>query len=100
MTALDSSDREALARLAQRLVWWKNPAEALADPDRFLAQLMTFGTWNDLQEATRFWPEDQFRSALRRAPAGVFDRRSWAYWHHRLDLLPVPPLPTRKLPKN
>ncbi len=95
-----SSDDQALSALARRLIWWKTPAEALASRNRFLAQVMTLGTWNDLQEAKRFWPEADFRETLREAPAGVFDVRSWTYWHHIFDLLPVPPLPTRKLPQS
>jgi hypothetical protein len=100
MKALESSDQERLAALARRLFWWKTPPEALADRNRFLAQVMTLGTWDDIEEAKRFWPEALFREALRHPPAGVFDPRSWSYWHHVLDLLPVPPLPTRKLPES
>ena len=84
--------------LAQRLIWWKSPEEALSDQTRFLAQLMTFGTWEDWQTGLRYWSEDDLRAALRNAPAGVFDPRSWAYWHRRLGLETIPPLPTRHLP--
>ena len=91
---------QRLSSLATRLIWWKKPADALVDRRRFLAQVMTLGTWNDISEAKHFWTEENFREALREAPPGVFDVRSWTYWHHRLDLLPVPPLPTRKLPES
>jgi hypothetical protein len=84
--------------LAQRLVWWKSPEEALTDQTRFLAQLMTFGTWKDWQMGLRYWSEENFRTVLRNAPAGVFDPRSWAYWHRRLGMELIPPLPTRHLP--
>lgn len=87
-----------LRHLAQRLFWWKPPEEALADQDRFLAQLMTFGTWDDIVIARKHWDKESMRSALRHAPAGVFDPRSWTYWHHALDLAPVPPLPVRVFP--
>jgi hypothetical protein len=30
--------------VASRLFWWKSPEEALADQNRFLAQVMTYGT--------------------------------------------------------
>jgi hypothetical protein len=85
-----------LVALARRLFWWKQPEAALADRDRFLAQVMTYGTWQDILEARRHFGEAVFREALRHAPAGVFDARSWSYWHHTLNLLPVPPLPRRK----
>ena len=41
---------------------------------------------------------DLFRQALWAPPAGVFDARSWNYWHLVFDITPVPPLPTRTFP--
>ena len=84
-----------LATLARRLFWWKTPDEALADPRRFLAQVMTYGTWRDIVEARAHWEEGAFRDALQSAPPGVFDQRSWTYWHYALDLLPIPRRPRR-----
>jgi len=40
--------RELLA-VAERVVWFKTPAEALADPVHFLAHVMTYGTVEDLR---------------------------------------------------
>jgi hypothetical protein len=85
-----------LVALARRLFWWKKPEEALADRTRFLAQVMAHGTWRDLVEARKHFGEPAFREVLHHAPPGVFDARSWTYWHHALHLLPVPPLPRRK----
>ena len=99
MIALESPDNERILALARRLFWWKTPEEALADRNRFLAQVMFLGTWKDIEEARHLWSNSVFREALRQAPPGVFDPRSWSYWHHILDLLPVPPLPIRKLPE-
>lgn len=87
-----------LERLARRMFWWKTPAEALAFPRRFLAQVMTLGTWDDLRVARRYWTEADFRAVLRDPPPGVFDARSWSYWHCVLSIEPVPPLPRRRLP--
>ncbi len=98
MIDLKPSDEERARALAERLFWWKSPEEALANHQCFLAQVMSLGTWNDIEAARRLWPAADFRDALREAPAGVFDPRSWTYWHHVLGLLPVPSLPTRKLP--
>ena len=98
MTTTTPANEEKRAALARRLIWWKTPEKALEDRNRLLAQVMTLGTWNDIVEAKEFWSRADFREALRNAPAGVFDPRSWSYWHHLLDLLPVPPRPTRKLP--
>jgi hypothetical protein len=99
MIALEPPDKERTLALARRLFWWKTPEEALADRNRFLAQVMFLGTWKDIDEARHLWPTALFRDALRQAPPGVFDPRSCSYWHHMLDLLPVPPMPIRKLPQ-
>jgi hypothetical protein len=42
--------------------------------------------------------DDDLKEALRQAHPGIFDVRSWAYWHLMLDEQPVPPLPTRQFP--
>ena len=96
--ALNAKMQTSPVQLARRLFWWKAPEEALANHDRFLAQVMTYGTWQDIVEARTHFGDAAFRQALRHAPPGVFDARSWTYWHHTLDLLPVPPRPRRNFP--
>ncbi|HEY9422923.1 MAG TPA: hypothetical protein VIW92_16035 [Thermoanaerobaculia bacterium] len=86
-----------LEQVASRLFWWKTPAEALADPNRFLAQVMTYGTIEDLAAVRLHFPESAFREVLANAPAGVFDPRSWNYWHIRFGLQTPTELPRRKL---
>lgn len=87
-----------LERVAKRLFWWKTPAEALEDPIRFLAQAMTYGTIEDLAVVRQHFPENAFREVLAHPPAGVFDPRSWSYWHVRFGLEVPPALPKRRLP--
>jgi hypothetical protein len=86
-----------LERVARRLVWFEEPAKALADPVRLLAYAMTYGTHEDMRTLRRHLGDDDLREALDRAPAGIFDPRSWSYWHLVLDHWP-PPLPERILP--
>ena len=93
----DPAQNEALQRIAQKLFWWKQPAEALQDHVRFVAQVMTYGTWDDVQATRAILGEQAFRETLEHPPAGVFDPPSWAYWHHVFCILPVPELPKRKL---
>ncbi len=83
--------------LAKRLFWWKSPEEALGDQNRFLVQVMAIGTWDDVILSKEYWTEDEFRLALKDAPPGVFDIRSWSYWHRTLGVLPIPSLPQRSL---
>ena len=87
----------ALLQLAQKLFWWKAPQEALADPTRFAAQVMTYGNWEDVQLLRARCGEELFRRTLREAPPGVFDEPSWAYWHHVFGFEPVPDMPRREL---
>jgi hypothetical protein len=87
-----------LLNIARRLVWWLPPEEALEYPTRFLAQVMTLGTWDDVQSAQAAVGKDRLREVLLDAPPGVFDQRSWHYWHHVFGITPVPPLPSRRLP--
>ena len=89
-----------LEQVASRLFWWKTPAEALADPDRFLAQVMTYGTLEDLMVVQHYFSESAFRGVLANPPAGVFDPRSWNYWHIRFGLEPPAELPKRDLPRE
>lgn len=85
-----------LVALARRLFWWKQPEAALADRNRFLGQVMTYGTWADVVQARKYFGDQAFREALQHAPPGVFDARSWTYWHHAFGLSPLLPLPRRK----
>ena len=89
--------RELLA-IARRVVWFKPPAMTLADDVFFLTHLMTYGTVEDLAVARQRYDDDDLRGALRNALPGIFDARSWAYWHARLDMGPAPPRPVREFP--
>jgi hypothetical protein len=85
----------ALLKVARRVIWFEKPEEALADPVRFLAYVMTYGTAEDLKALDGIVSKDEFCEALDKAPSGVFDPRSWAYWNLKCGRQPAPPLPTR-----
>ena len=82
------------------MIWWKPPEEAVRWPERLLAQVMTLGTWEDIETARAEWGDEGFRQVLAHPPPGVFDPRSWNYWHVIFNLTPVPPLPVRHLPDH
>ena len=89
---------ELMRYLALRYVWWKTPDEALARPERIVAQVMNIGDFEDVQRLANAVGEDQLRDAVKNAQAGQFNARSWAYWHYRLGLAKLdrlPPLPAR-----
>lgn len=86
---------EVLA-VARRVVWFKEPSEAIDDPLHFMAHLMTFGTVEDLREMTRVVGTSEFLETLDHSPPGIFDPQSWTYWNLKFGRSPAPPLPERK----
>lgn len=91
------TDSSHLQTIAERVCWWQSASETLADTPLFLCRVMNLGTWDDAVFCLDQFGEDAFRNALRSAPPGVLDARSWHYWHHRLGILPVPPQPQRAI---
>ncbi len=88
----------SLLPLASRYIWWKAPAEAVAQPERVIAQVMNLGDHRDVEEMAKLVGDGVLRDVLTHAQAGQFGERAWAYWHYRLglaELEQVPPLPTR-----
>jgi hypothetical protein len=88
--------RSGLLPIARKVFWWGEPEEWLGDETRFLAQVMTYGDLDDIRIAINTLGTEAFRRVLENPPSGVFDIKSWTFWHVRFHL-PVPPLPERKL---
>lgn len=86
-----------LVNVAHEVVWFMEPDDALADVNFFLAHVMTYATIEEIALVEKYFTPADFRRALENAPAGVFDQRSWAYWHTVFDRVPVPPMPKRRL---
>jgi hypothetical protein len=87
-----------LERLARTYVWWEAPERAVERQDLLLCQLMQLGAWDDVRWARGTFGDEAFRAALRHAPPGVLDKKSWTYWNRFYGVVPVPPLPERPLP--
>lgn len=90
---------DELRKVAKKVVWFKQPEEALADTKLFLAHVMTYGTLDDIVVTMKHYTESDLDRVLTDPPAGVFDLRSWNYWNLRYHHEPVPPLPKRRLPE-
>jgi hypothetical protein len=96
---VEASTHELIHRLAAKYVWWKAPEEAARMPHRVVAQVMHLGDHDDVQTLVAAFGEEYLRDVLRHAEAGLFDERSWTYWHYRLNLAEpgtVPSLPSRR----
>jgi hypothetical protein len=83
--------------VARRVVWFESPEEALADPVRFMAYAMARATHEDMKVIRRYVDQADFLEALDKAPPGIIDPRSWAYWNSKMGRYPAPPEPTRRL---
>ncbi len=97
---MSRADRDALRRLAGKYIWWKAADEAVAMPERVIAQVMNIGDYTDVQALAVQVGDKVLREVLTHAEAGWFSSRSWVYWHYRLGLAGidrVPPLPARRL---
>jgi hypothetical protein len=83
--------------VARRVVWFEPPEEAVADPVRFMAYAMAHATHEDMKIIRRYVDDTDFIEALEKAPPGIIDPRSWAYWNSKMGRYPAPPEPTRQL---
>ncbi len=67
--------------IARWIVWFEPPEQALAEPIRFMAYAMTCARHEDMRLIRRYVTDDDMCEALDKAPPGIIDPRSWAYWN-------------------
>jgi len=84
-----------LLAIAPHVIWFEEPAKALADPIRFMAYVMTYGTPEIIAVVRRYVGDHGFREAIENAPPGILDARSWSYWNAMIGRSPPPPMPRR-----
>ena len=54
-------NQDALKHLAGKYVWWKTPDEAIAMPERVIAQVMNIGDYADVQALAKQVGDDVLR---------------------------------------
>lgn len=96
--ATNAAPQPAALHMARKYVWWKSPQEALEDKAHFLGMMMTYGTLEDVKWMLANFSEDELREAIEQAQPGVFNGRSWSYWHLRLGIKERHEMPKRRLP--
>lgn len=84
-----------LRAVAKRVVWFQPPRTTLQHPRQFLAYLMTYGTLGDVTVVLNAIGEAPLVAALDNPVPGIFDGRSWRFWHLKLKGRKAPPLPKR-----
>ena len=83
-------------RAAKRIIWFKPPEEALANPIELMAYAMKASTDEDMALLLEYVGKDGLVEAIDNAPSGIIDDRSWAYWNARIGRYPAPSLPQRR----
>lgn len=94
-------DEKLLKQYAAKYIWWSTPGETGSRSERFVAQVMELGDYDDVQIVAQEVGDEYLKEVLTHAEPGQFSGKSWTYWHYRLKLAKpghVPPLPKRKLP--
>lgn len=80
----------------QRLFWWKD--KTTPSPRRIAAQVMVFGNLDDIKRVRELYGEQIFSEVLANPPRGLFDVKSWVFWHKKLNHKTIPPIPHQFLP--
>jgi hypothetical protein len=89
--------RDLLAELVARYIWWRDP-EPPSD-DRIIAQVMNFGTYEDVRRLESANGPEELRAVMLRAHPGWIGKRSWNFWRVRLSFAgagPIPEAPPRR----
>jgi hypothetical protein len=89
------TDRK-LAAITARYVWWQPVEETLREPTVLLWSVLKTGTAEDYLAIRDRFGEAALIDALRHAPPGAIDDRSWLFWHRHYRLPETPP-PRRRL---
>ena len=96
--SLHSVRGDHAAAMAGKYVWWQPPRQTLATPSLLVAQIMTLGVLEDVQWLLGRVSRAALRRILHDPPVGIFNERSWRFWHLQLGVAPIPPLPVRPVP--
>lgn len=86
-----------LRKAAERCVWFEPPEQAILDPARLAAHILTYGDIGDVRALRSQLSEADLRALIDAAPPGIFDARSWSYWNLVVGRYDAPPLPRRSL---
>ena len=84
-----------LLAVARRIVWFKDPADALANPLELLAYAMSHCDDADMALLLGHVSLEGVAEVLDHAPPGIIDPPSWAYWNLRVGRSNPGPPPER-----
>ena len=95
-TQMNDEQKAFLVSASRRYVWWETANDAMAYPQKIIAQVMNVGVWDDICKLTELFSQKDLIDVLNTAYIGQFNERSWHFWHNRFSDK-VPPLPRRVL---
>lgn len=70
-------------------IWWQDPVESLARPERLVAQIVDIGDWDDECDLENVFGDEVVRKVLTHAEPGWFRPKSWPFWIYLLKLIPL-----------
>ena len=84
-----------LKMAVQRCVWFEPPEVAIQDIARLTAYILTYGTPEDTFALRCQMNNEMLLECLDKAPPGIYDKRSWAYWNLVAGRYDPPSMPKR-----
>lgn len=81
-----------------RLFWWQD--QGPKTPLRIAAQVMALGSLEDIQRVREAHGDSIFAEVLANPPQGLFDAKTWSFWHQKVGISPIPPLPSQSVAWN
>jgi hypothetical protein len=90
---------EEMKKAVERCVWFEPPEQAVKDIPRLAAYILTYGTPEDTFALREQINDAELKKCLDKAPPGIYDKRSWAYWNLVVGRYDTPPMPERKFPE-
>lgn len=88
-----------LKKAVERCVWFEPPEKAAEDIVRLAAYILTYGTPEDTYVLRDQIDDATLAECLDKAPPGIYDERSWAYWNLVVGRYDTPPMPERVFPE-
>ena len=78
--------RDALiARFGAKYMWWRPVGDAPHSEDRIIAQIMNFGTYDDILLLEDAVGRARLVEVMQRVQPGWLSDRSWEFWRGRLS---------------
>jgi hypothetical protein len=93
-------DNKELLDLASRVNWFEDSKDVVKNKYKFLNHIMVYGTLDDVKIMLKYYSLHDCKEALQNTQVGLYDYKSWHFWHIALGYDDVLPLPKRAFLNN